>query len=388
MLTHRQMTARRERIVAAGLLIGTLALFSVRAAAQYRPHTYLFADCNYYAATAVSLVYDHDLDLRNQLRGGLRFHGGQIALGRDGAWYPMHPILMPIAAAPFLAAFGLPGLLVFNLLTLSGLALVLMRLARPLATPPAAAAAALTLILGTFVRRYDYNFSPDLFATLLVSLGVLAFVRGRDATGGVLLGLSVAAKLTHLFLLPFVLLYAGACRGRNRAARAAAAALPPLLCLMALNWLHFGSPWTTSYDVNVSTAGGTVSLFSHRAFFDQNVITGLAGELFDLQRGLLWTAPALLLAVPGFVLLLRRLPREGLLLLGLSEFLILLFATYRFWAASHYGNRFLMPVVAFASPAVALVFDHAAQWLRRRSDGAPLAVAGEAASHAGGGGAP
>jgi hypothetical protein len=112
----------------------------------------LFADCNYYAATAVSLVYDHDLDLRNQLRGGPRFDGGQIALGSDGAWYPLHPILTPIAAA-----------------------------------------------------------------TLLVALGVLAFVRGRDAAGGVHLRLSVAAKLTHLFLLPFGVRYALACRGWNGA---------------------------------------------------------------------------------------------------------------------------------------------------------------------------
>src|SRR6266705_5934917 len=98
--------------------------------------------CPYYALTAVSLLYDHDLDLRNQLRGGLEVHGKQIALGRDGAWYPKHPILMPIVAVPFILLFGLPGTLILNLLVLGALALALMRLAGQVAAPwPSAVAA-------------------------------------------------------------------------------------------------------------------------------------------------------------------------------------------------------------------------------------------------------
>src|SRR5436190_4885584 len=92
------------------------------ALAKHRPLTFLVGDGPYYAATAVSILHDHDLDLRNQLRGGLEVHGRQIALGPNGAWYPKHPLLMPLAALPFLALFGMDGFLLFNLAVLGAVA--------------------------------------------------------------------------------------------------------------------------------------------------------------------------------------------------------------------------------------------------------------------------
>src|SRR5262245_33938737 len=110
--------------------------------AVYRPLTYLVGDGPYYAETAVSLLYDHDLDLRNQLPGGLVVHGQQIALGTNGSWYPKHPILLPVLAVPFLQAFGLPGLLLFNLIVFAALAAAMTRLAAREASPSASALAA------------------------------------------------------------------------------------------------------------------------------------------------------------------------------------------------------------------------------------------------------
>jgi hypothetical protein len=355
--------SRIDRRLGAALVLLVLLIFSARVAFRYRPLTYLVGDCPYYAATTVSILQDRDLDLRNQLQGGLEVHGRQIALGRDGAWYPKHPLLMPIAALPFVLALGVPGTLVFNLAVLALLALAMMRLARTVAPPRAATAAALLLILGTFLREYDYNFSPDLFATLILAAGLVDLVRGRDARGGLLLGLAVAAKLTDLFLLPFGIAYVAWCRGARGALRAAAAAAAPLLALAIVDLQLFGSPLVTAYDRNVAVEGGSIVTLSHRGLFDVGVGTGLRGELLDPVHGLLPTAPALLLALPGFVAFFRRRPREALLALALSEFLILLFATYRYWASSHYGNRFLMPVVALSAPAVALSL----QWMAERA---------------------
>jgi len=364
-----------DRPISLALFAVVMALFSARVAAEYRPLTYLIGDCPYYAATAVSLIEDHDLDLRNQLSGGLAIHGRQIALGRDGAWYPKHPLLMPIVAIPFVVLFGVPGTLVFNLVVLSLLAVVLMRLARTVAPAWAAAPAAFLLVAGTFLRRYDYNFSPDLFATLVLATALLALLRGRDRLGGLLLGLSVTAKLTDLFLVPLGLLYAYFCRGWRGALRASLAAALPLAALGLTNLALFGSPWVTSYDRNVAIADGTFVTVGHRGLFDQGVLSGLAGELFDPVHGLLPTSPILCLAIPGFALLLRRRPREGVLFLAIGEFLILFFATYRYWAASHYGNRFLMPLVAVTAPAIALALQWIAVWLRSRLMRRPEAVA-------------
>jgi hypothetical protein len=357
---------RAEAWLGAGLFLAVTAFFGARAAAQYRPLSYLVGDCPYYALAAVSLVQDGDLDLRNQLNGGLEVHGRQIALGRDGQWYPKHPLLMPLAAAPFVLAFGVPGVLLFNIAVLGALAVALMRLARPFAPSWAAAIAALLLLAGTFLRRYDYNFSPDLFATLILALGLGALLRGRPLAGGIVLALAAAAKLTHLFLLPLGLLYAGLRDGWRGAARACAGAAGPLLALGALNLALFGSAGVTSYDRNVVVEDGEAVLVSHRGSFDQDLLRGLRGEMFDRRQGLLPTSPALWLALPGFVLFFRRSPREALLCLAIGEFLLLFFATYRFWATSHYGNRFLMPLVALSAPAVARALEWMGVRLRLR----------------------
>jgi len=324
---------------------------------------YYEGDCPYYISTALSLLNDGDIDLRNQLRGGLEVHGRQIALGRGGQWYPKHPILMPIAALPFLAAFGMPGFVIFSVVLLAAFPVALMRLARPFAPPAAAAGAAALLMAGTFLRRYDYNITPDLFAALLGASGLLDLMRGRHLRGGVVLGISAAAKPSNLFLLPFGLLYALAGQGRRGLLRCAAGATVPVIALLLLNAALFGSPFVGSYDRNVLLRDGTLTVVSHMGQFDRNALRGLAGELFDRERGLVPTSPVLWLALPGFALMLRRHRREAVLTLLLSEFYLLLFATYRYWDTTRYGNRFLILVVALASPPLALILE----WLKERA---------------------
>jgi hypothetical protein len=81
---------------------------------HYRPLTYLYGDAPYYAAITASLVYDHDLELRNQTPGDLRLHNLQLALGQHGEWYPKHPIFVSLLAIPFFVVFGYVGCLITN----------------------------------------------------------------------------------------------------------------------------------------------------------------------------------------------------------------------------------------------------------------------------------
>ena len=342
----------------AWLLAGVIfVVFATWSAIVYTPLGYLIGDGPYYAATAVSMLHDGDLDLRNQLAGGLVVHGRQIALGSAGAWYPKHPILMPIATLPFLALFGMPGLLIFNLAILAAVAAALFRLARLYAPPAAAAAAVLVLIFGTFLRAYAYNLSPDLFALLLVTLGLLFLLRGASGKAGCLLGAALLAKLLLVVLLPAACVQVVIRSGPRRAARFAAGCALPIAALLLYDAALFGSPFVTSYDRNADIVDGRVVTTSHRSLFDNDVAQGLRGEILDARRGLLPTAPVLLLAIPGFLLLLRRRPGDALFLLGVSGFLIVLLAAYRDWNQSHYGNRFLMPVIACAAPATALAIE-------------------------------
>jgi hypothetical protein len=350
------------------LSILCLVLFGSEGLRRYSPLGYLIGDGPYYAQTSVSLLYDGDLDLRNQLLGGLAVHGPQIALGLDGAWYPKHPILLPVLALPFLWLFGVPGFLVCNLFVLAGLAAAMLRLARQHAPPPASVAAVLALLLGTFLRSYAYNFSADLLATLFLTLGVLALQKSRPAWGGFLLGVAVLGKILLVLALPLALTFAAVRSGWRGVLRLAAGSALPLGLMACLNATLFGSPFVTSYDRNVLLQDGALVVTSHRGQFHGDPLSGLVREFLDPRHGLLPTAPVLLLAIPGTVLLARRRLSEALFSLGIAASLIAFLATYRHWDTSHYGNRFLMPVIALSAPAVALALEHgwaaARAWVR------------------------
>lgn len=328
--------------------------FGLMALVRYEPLTYLVGDGPYYAATAVSLLHDGDLELHNQLAGGVVVHGPQIALGAQGQWYPKHPILIAVLGLPFLALFGLPGLLLFNLVVLAALAGAMFRLARRFAPAPAAALAVGTLLVGTFMRAYAYNLSPDLLATLLATLAALAILEGRMAAAGLLLGAMVLSKPLLLTLVPSSLVFA-LYRGRLRGAlRLAAGAVAPAAAFLLLNLALFGSPFVTAYDRNIEMTGGASSLTSQWSAFDNDPVAGAVGQMLAPRHGLLTTAPALLLALPGLLVLLRRRSAETAWLLCAAASLFAVLCTYRYWDQSHYGNRYLMPAIAFAAPAVAV----------------------------------
>jgi 4-amino-4-deoxy-L-arabinose transferase-like glycosyltransferase len=356
-----------ERWMTLALAAAAFVVFGTVALARYRPLTYLMGDGPYYAETAVSLLHDHDLDLRNQLSGGLQVHGPQIALGPHGEWFPKHPILLAVLGLPFLALFGVPGLLLLNLIVLATLAAAMFRLARHFAPASAAALAAGVLVVGTFLRAYAYNLSPDLLAALLATLAALALLEGRMPAAGLLLGTMVMSKPILVVFLPPAVAYALA-RGRLRAAaRLAGGGLLPLGALLLLNLALFGSPFVTSYDRNVVFVDGAATLLSHRSLFDNNPIAGARAQILDTQHGLLATAPVLLLALPGTLLLLRRRTAETLWLTGSAAALFAVLCVYRPWYTSHYGNRFLMPAVAFATPAVAAALEAALDLVRTRA---------------------
>ncbi len=374
----REMTARRrERYVAWGAIAAILlAVSGARIAFLYEPYTFLIGDCPYYAQAAISLLVDGDLDLRDQLRGGIGLHQRQISLGERGEWYPKHPVLMPVLTLPLLPLLGMDAFLVFNLIVLVVVGVTLYEIARLAARPAAAAAGSLSTIFGSFLILYDYNYSPDLFACLWLALSVLATFHSRPGAAGACSGLAALARTSNLFLLPVLFAYA-AWKGRARgAALFAAAALLPLLAQAALNDRMFGSPLVSPYARIMTMEGGRVVLHSHVADFDNSLWDGMIGQIVDREKGLLFTAPILLIALPGFGLWLRRGRDQALLCFVIGEFLFLLFSRYRWWPTSHQGNRFLMPLVALSAPAVACAVEWALLRLRVLKPAPPESVQG------------
>jgi hypothetical protein len=337
------------RAFVAGALLA-FALFDVHR--LYRPYTFLIGDCPYYAATAVSIFTDHDLDLRNQLEGGLEVHATQVAEGLHGEWYPKHPILMPLVTGPLFTVFGTNGFLVANVGCFVLLGLVLYELSRDLSSPLAAVAGVLATMLGSFIVRYDYNYSPNLFACVLCAASVVALVRRRPAVAGVLAGLACFGYTPDLVALAALSTYAAARYGRRAVLSFALAAAPALVAQAALNFHMFGSPLVSPYMRILTLDDHGMALHSQVDDFTNPMLDGIRAQLFDRTRGLLWTAPVLLLAVPGYGLWGRRQPDRAFLCLAIGILFLLFFSRYRLWTMSSAGNRFLMPLVALSAPAV------------------------------------
>ncbi len=321
---------------------------------------YLRGDCPYYYYTALALLKDRRFELSRQLPGGWYRHINQIALSKRGKPVAKHPVVMPILSLPFVALFDKPGTLAFNVVQCTLLLGVLYLLAARVAHPFAASAAVVLTYVASFLPHYLWNYSPDLCATVLLTAGtlVVAAARGRRdrVWGGVLLGLACAAKYPFVVFIPPTLFLIP--RPFLKSALAVAAGMLIPLSLFALLNIHqFGSPFTTGYDrIATLSADYVASTYSQRSSFDLPFREGFSGQIFDPEHGLLHTSPITLISLLGFPVLLWRNRRLGAALATGSLALFLLFCLYDQWNASHYGNRFLMPVVAFgAVPLAALI---------------------------------
>jgi len=343
---------------------------------SFRLPTYLPGDCPFYRATIRSLLHGHGLDLRDDAHWGVLSPDGQVALGARGEWYPKHPVAMSLAAVPFYAAFRDPGLLLFNLLQLSFLNVLLLVAARRFSSDAAALATAIAFALGTLLRPAAYNFSPDVFSTLLVFGGYLSLVSGRAALGGACLGAAVGAKWTNLVFVPLSLAWVVGTMGLRPALRFTAAAVPFLAALAMLNAHMFGSPWVTPYDrVGWGLLQGSPHIEpSHRTQFDQPFWSGMWKQMDDPRLGLLRSAPLLLFAIPGIVVVWRRARAEAVLLVAMAAAQVALFAPYRSWAASNFGHRFLLTVVALGAAPVAALLSVALRERPARPDGIQAAT--------------
>ena len=335
----------------------------------YDGGTYLRGDCPYYLYATQSLARDRDLDLSNQIPGGLSRHFDQVSLGKDGRVVPKHPIVMPLAAVPLVSLLGPVGALVFNVAQCVGLLIVLYVASREAASPWAAASAVAATGTLSFLPHYVWNFSPDLFATLAVTSAFLVLARDsdrhwRNVLGGTLLGIACVAKPALVVLIPAALVLA--LRPWQRLAWAVGGLALPMAAWALLNVHLFGAPYVTAYDRIARLGDHGVETYSQRDDFNQPVWKGLKRQMRHPTQGLLQTSAITLVSWIGLPWLAWRRPRVGAGIAIGTAALVLLFSAYQLWDSSHYGNRHLLPAVALAVVPLAALLDAAGALVRRR----------------------
>lgn len=328
------------------------------------PDSFIIGDCYYYRAAVVSLLEDGDLLLENNVPADLLNH--QLAIGTEG-FVPKHPIIMPLVSLPFYFLFGTPGLLLFNILDCMILIVLIFKLNCLFHNHLVALITTILYATGTLFLEYTYNYSPDVFSTVLLLAGLYLILRERFYVGVFLLGLSLFARITNAPLVGVILLYAGFVILRGGVASGSArehsrkkvllvltTAVVFLIALVPFfyaNYMLFGSPIITGYQrTAVAGAEGQALLVDHMNDFNQPLLKGIYLSLFDPRNGILPTNPVLILAFLGLFQIRRINPLDKvylILLICLIQFI--LFAKYDEWYASLVSNRYLMTFIALSS---------------------------------------
>lgn len=228
---------------------------------------------------------------------------------------------------------------------------------------------ALVFATGTLMWPYSRTFlSEPLSALTLVGCAwcIAEFHRAlraddavavrRWSTGaGAFAAIACHVHVLNLVALPCLLGYAWLGHpGARRAAGAAVAIAAVGVAVLALGqWLRFGDPLET----------GRYDHYSHWIVPAE----GLAATLVGPGRSLMLYSPALLLALPLWPALRRRLPTVAWFVVALcvSRWL-LVGARSDWWGGWSIGPRYLVPLLPFAILPLVLVFERLATWSRPR----------------------
>lgn len=259
-------------------------------------------------------------------------------------------------------------------------ALVFLLLAR--AGIPVAPAAGTALIVALATPMFAYSswfFSEPLAAAILLAAVFAIFSAGNASTvslgragiGGLLLGIALWVRPTHVIAVPvFLLAILLRDRGRGIAPACLVAAVSGMFAAAYLfrNELLFGNFLDFGYPA--AAEGG-----KHLNTFETPLATGLFGFLLSPGKSVFLFAPPLLLACPGVFRLGRR-DRGLAALAGIAPIAYLLFyARYTQWEGGYsFGPRYLLPVIPLAALGLGVMLAEGGRGVRRLAIG--LAVAG------------
>jgi hypothetical protein len=326
-----------------------------------------------------------------------------IAAGKEGGMYSVHPVGLPILAAPAFALGGYAGVVLFMLLlAAAAAALAWSWVRRATGSVSAATFAWSVTALSVPYLTSSGTVYPEIPAALAVMLAVAAGMCNADlgaATGVpaavparawrcLVLGLSTAALPwlhAKYALLSAVLLAIGLWRvWRDRAStppsrgRHVALAVLPYVCSVA-GWLAFyyviwGSPWPSApYG---GAAGTQMSL--------RSIVRGVPGLLTDQEYGVLSYAPALGIAIIGLGSMWRAGGRARGLAVELGLSLAALFGTVgafqMWWGGSALPGRMIVSGLLLFTLPIAWEFRAAAERPERRAAYRLLLLVGLAAS--------
>ncbi len=319
----------------------------------------LYGDEPFHLVVMESLAGDRDLDIADDLDLDHHPQNQLYAPGR------------PLFHAPVLGLLLLPGYVVAGragalfLLALMGaaLAVLIARRSRDLGLAESSVGPLVLVLAMTYpLASFSTQIWPELPGALAVAALLVLAARSR---GGRWLALAVAvvaaAVKTRLGLLTLPI--AAAAWLRRRPLRGLIALVMASGAVLAVGWLTMGHPF------------GPYRRFRHLIPADPALAARVVGGLvFDAAGGLAFTAPLLIAALAGVVMLWRRGgPGERAMLVGCGLTLAALLHSTEWYGGGAPPARYLVPMLPAFALAGGLVLASPLRW-RRPVGGAAAAV--------------
>lgn len=221
---------------------------------------------------------------------------------------------------------------------LIGPALFLYGRRRMAATPLAALCVSLCVVFGTIVFPYSTMLFAHVPAAIFLLLAV-TLLDEHPLAAGVAAGIAACCFYVcgpaAIILAVIALIHS-----RRSAVRFVIGGLPFAILLGIYQWLCFGSPFRTAVEASTSfTENGL--LFGVLRIPRLDALYGLS---FSPYRGLFFTAPVLLFALIGMMVMMRRHERYAITLIASTFFLVI--AAFNGWnGGCAFGPRYLLPIV-------------------------------------------
>ena len=403
----RAWSPRRAYLV---VFTAGIVLFGAAALALAPSGLFPEGDEPHYLIITQSLLKDRDLRIDNnhQQQDYASYYDSDlpphtIAAGKDGGMYSVHPVGLPLLAAPAFAFGGYGGVvLLMVVLAAAAAALAWTWVRRVTGSVSAATFSWSVTALSVPYLTNSGTIYPEIPAALAVMIAATVAMRdtGLGESGGVpgaaparawrslLLGLSTAVLPwlhAKYALLSGVLVAVGVWRlWRDRAstpqprARHVAMAAVPYVCSVA-GWLTFhyvlwGSPWPSApYG---GAAGTQMSL--------RSLARGIPGLLVDQEYGVLSYAPALGIGLVGLWSMWRAGGRVRGLAVELGLSLAALFGTVgafqMWWGGTALPGRMIVSGLLLFTLPIAWEFRAAAERPERRAAYRLLLLVGVAAT--------
>jgi hypothetical protein len=275
--------------------------------------------------------------------------GTPYALTTGGRVLPKHSLLYALLLVPGFALGGAFGAFVDALVLSSILAgLVAARVSARFGAVPALAAALVLFRFTPIARAVALGINVDVALALAMVGAFAAAADGRTALAGAISGLALFLRPTApLLFVPIALVLGGDGRAWRRFLLGATG---PIVLFLGMNAWLWGAPWRTAYERALVLTPSGWALASHSALFGGGLGEGLRVLFLQPGSGVFVAAPALTIALLGYLLPEARLMEFLGAMLG-GALALLSVATFEYVRlVPEFNYRFAFPLLVSCAP--------------------------------------